>query len=141
MKLSLLGLIGGVSISILGWHWPPSSCQFRDSRAQADASAAVAYAALYPVSDTPDPDLKPEPKDDGHPRDICPDGGWVTHGDGHTTRCPKCRPAYSEEEMRRDYFYENGRWWYIMKDPPADVSAGVKTVPSDCADGQCEIKP
>lgn len=141
----LFGLLGGVAFSFLGWTWPPVACHVRESRSQADAAAAVAYAALYPINSTPDPDIKPEPKDDSHPREKCPTDGWITHADGHMTHCPKCRPAYSEEEMRRDYFYENGRWWYIMKDPPADVSAdvsaGVKTVPSDCADGQCEIKP
>lgn len=130
--LPLLGLLGGFSVSFLGWTWPPAACHVHGSRTQADAAAAVAYAALYPISSTPDPDIKPEPKDDGHPRDECPNGGWVTHGDGHTTRCPKCRPVYSQEELRRSYFWQNGSWWYTEE--PADSEESARP---DCPDGTC----
>ncbi len=60
MKLTLLGLVSGVSISFLGWQWPPASCQVRQSMTQADAAAAAAYAAMYAATSAPDPDLKPE---------------------------------------------------------------------------------
>lgn len=29
-----------------------------------------------------------------HKRADCPTGGWVTHGDGHRTRCPHCDPPW-----------------------------------------------
>lgn len=34
-----------------------------------------------------------------HAREDCPTGGWVTHGDGHRTRCTDCRPEYVDGEM------------------------------------------
>lgn len=37
------------------------------------------------------------PTDETHNRSDCPTGGWITHGDGHRTRCPDCRPAYGSE--------------------------------------------
>ena len=57
------------------------------TRAVADPrdEAAVEWAVATMVSDhAPEPDPQPY----ACPR--CQDTGWITHGDGHRTRCPDC---------------------------------------------------
>lgn len=116
MKTLWVAIFGGLSITIGTWTFPAKPCAVRHATARAQASAAMAYAALYVISSTPDPELKPEPIDRGHPRESCPDGGWITHGDGHTTRCPLCRPAYTTDELKTRYFYRDGQWWYYPEE-------------------------
>lgn len=53
----------------------------KSAAAVAAARASMEVAAPQPQ---PAPDPKPKPK-------VCPDcnnTGWITHGDGHKTRCP-----------------------------------------------------
>jgi hypothetical protein len=38
-------------------------------------------------------DFPPDPAA-RHPRDECPYDNWITHGDGHKTRCPYCDPPW-----------------------------------------------
>lgn len=69
---------------------PISSYEFTD----VVVSALAAHSAsLTPV---PDPDINPDPEK--HSRANCPTGGWVTHGDGHRTRCPDCDPPWTGME-------------------------------------------
>lgn len=35
-----------------------------------------------------------------HARADCPTNGWITHGDGHKTRCPDCDPPYVSTETK-----------------------------------------
>lgn len=51
------------------------------------AQVHISYAALKSKSNT-------IIVNDKHARADCPTGGWVTHGDGHKTRCPSCDPPY-----------------------------------------------
>lgn len=52
----------------------------------------AAAVALTPPAQAP-PDQLNE-----HARTDCPGQGWVTHGDGHRTRCPNCRPVWPAEQ-------------------------------------------
>lgn len=47
------------------------------------------------------PDVPVGPVDEKHAREDCPTGGWITHGDGHRSRCPFCDPPYTGEEAQQ----------------------------------------
>jgi len=52
--------------------------------AKSAAAVAAARASMEAASPAPQPEPKPKPK-------VCPqcnNTGWITHGDGHRTRCP-----------------------------------------------------
>jgi hypothetical protein len=63
-----------------------------------------------------------------HSRTTCPTSGWVTHGDGHKTRCPQCDPPWEAAP------------------PPTDPVPPIKSYEdavkafddmTDCPSGQC----
>ena len=52
--------------------------------AKSAAAVAAARASMEVARPSPQPEPKPKPK-------VCPqcnNTGWITHGDGHKTRCP-----------------------------------------------------
>lgn len=61
------------------------------------AASAIAFSGSRVTPDVP-PGPAP-PVDTTHPRAQCPTGGWITHGDGHRTRCLDCDPPYGAAEM------------------------------------------
>lgn len=62
-------------------------------------SLAAAVVATQPVASV----APPKVIETTHDRAKCPTAGWVTHGDGHKTRCPDCRPTWeSQEEPKQE---------------------------------------
>ena len=62
----------------------PVSVDIEHAKSAAAVAAARASMEVAQPSPQPKPDNKPKPK-------VCPDcnnTGWITHGDGHKTRCP-----------------------------------------------------
>ena len=83
----ILVLIPAVSIATQG-------AAIASTRLELEALSLIAWTNAIANQATPD---GPGPDDDEtHAREDCPTGGWITHGDGHKTRCPFCRPAFGD---------------------------------------------
>ena len=97
--LVLLAAIAGSSV-VTGCPSPtPPTTSSASVASSAAMTAHVATTlALHTVAENR-PNPGPSPAPSNHSRASCPTAGWITHGDGHRTRCPDCVPAWSEEEM------------------------------------------
>lgn len=82
------------------------------------------------VIPTPGPIVPVDPIDTTHPRNECPTGGWVTHGDGHRTRCPDCEPAWGDEP-------ELTAVPTAPTTPPMAFGLSADETGAACVDGSC----
>lgn len=113
--------------------------------AQARDNRGVVAALLAAITSTTVDALPVAPEPTAtHRRADCPSDGWITHGDGHRTRCPNCDPPWTEEgptatptdcSVRSDTVSEHtthtdGR--VPIPDPPVDTSLLEK--PRDARD-------
>ena len=74
-----------------------SGCKAPEASVDADQYRPYVAAKLALVASTPAPG--PVPDDNAtHPRAECPTNGWITHGDGHRSRCPNCDPPWTSDE-------------------------------------------
>lgn len=79
------------------------------------AVGAVSVGTAIVYNNTHKPDVSPD--SERHARDKCPTGGWITHGDGHKTRCTLCDPPWtSSDEAPKE-------------EPPVEVAPVVPELP------------
>lgn len=75
--------------------WPWQRPEAVDPQAwNAAIAAELAVLEIEPATVVPP---GPAPSPTTHARANCPTGGWITHGDGHKTRCPNCDPPWTSE--------------------------------------------
>ena len=61
----------------------------------ADIDAIIANGSYVGIKENQDDTVVPNSTK--HPRADCPNGGWITQGDGHKSRCPECDPPWNSD--------------------------------------------
>lgn len=99
MRGSTIAIVVGALVLLLLWT-PDADRRLSADPVPADIGQAAALLGMtgdLGVGPLPGPVIPPAPVAKTHDRADCPTAGWVTHGDGHRTRCPDCVPAYGDE--------------------------------------------
>jgi hypothetical protein len=81
------------------------------------------YIATSIATHAMQPDDGPvDPVDGKHAREDCPTDGWITHGDGHRSRCPFCDPPYSGDEQPQQESAESAQDDAVVVPDPQEGS-------------------
>jgi hypothetical protein len=86
--------------AVLWLLWSPAIDAPVDARQRPVAADSGYAAAVLGVGASTTPIVVPAPvvPSTSHARADCPTGGWVTHGDGHRTRCVDCDPSWTASD-------------------------------------------
>ena len=99
MRGSTIAIATAAVVLLLLWS-PDAERRLAADPVPADIGQAAALLGMtgdLGIGPSPGPVIPPAPVSRTHDRADCPTSGWVTHGDGHRTRCPDCVPAYGDE--------------------------------------------
>lgn len=111
----------------------------QDTRALLDA--VIVTESYNAVKENPDSDVV-VPNSTKHNRADCPNGGWITQGDGHKSRCPDCEPAWNSdvdnlEELRKQVEIDKQN---ALKEVEAAKVAALKAAEEAKAQLDAEVK-